>query len=97
MPNTYDKGDLVRITGTWTNAASAAVDPDVIKASHLDPSGNQTDLTINTGITKDSTGVYYFDLGLDEAGTWMYRFYGESSGGTEQGAEENYIHVESNF
>ena len=92
MANTYDIKDLVRVQGTFTDADDAAFDPDVITCKYLDPSGNETE---NTSPTKSATGVYYVDIPIDEAGTWYYRFEGETSGGANQGGEETYFYVSS--
>lgn len=97
MANTYQVGDLVRITGTWTDADDVATDPSTVKAEYTDPTGNNTDLTVGGGITKSTTGVYYYDIDVDEAGTWYYRFYGEGGGSSAQGANESYFHAVTNF
>ncbi len=97
MANTYEVGDLVRITGTWTDSASSAVDPTTVLAEHTDPSGNNTALTVGGGITKDSTGIYYYDIDVDEAGTWIYRFYGQGGGAAAQGANESHFEAITNF
>ena len=91
MATTYDVGDLIRITGTFTDAEDAAIDPNVILASYKDPSDVEVSLTSTTGITKDSTGVYYFDMDLDEEGKWRYRIYGQASGGSGQGAASDWL------
>jgi hypothetical protein len=92
MPTTYEVGDLVRITGTWTDADDVVTDPNTVLAQHTDPSGNEVSLTTTTGITKDSTGVYYFDLDLDEEGHWPYRFYAQASGDSSaQGAASSWL------
>jgi hypothetical protein len=90
MTNEYDVGDLVRIQGTFTDAAGAAFDPDVVTAKYLDPSGNAT---TDASPTKSATGVYYTDVTIDELGTWYYRFEGTAAGGAKQGAEESNFQV----
>jgi hypothetical protein len=88
--NVYDKGDLVRCTGTFTDAIdnNAAVDPTVVNVSVRDPSGNVTTYVYNTDdeVNKSGTGIYYIDVNLDEAGRWYYRWH---STGTGQAAGEN--------
>ena len=96
MATTFDVGDLIRITGTWTDSAGDATDPNTVLASHKDPSNVEISLTSTTGITKDSTGVYYFDMDLDEEGTWKYRFYGQASGDdSAQGAAKGHLIAEA--
>jgi hypothetical protein len=96
MANEYDVGDLVRITGTFTNSAGTAVDPTVVRAQYTDPSGNTTSLLYLTdaALVKASTGVYYVDIDADESGVWLYRFYAT---GTGQGAEEGYFEVVGSY
>ena len=95
--NTYDVGDLVRITGTWTDADGVNTDPTTVKGEYTDPSGNNTAVTVGGGITKSATGVYYYDIDVDEEGTWIYRFYAESGTATGQGADESHFYAVTNF
>lgn len=92
MANSYDVGDAVRVSTStvFTNAAAAAFDPDVVRGKFKDPSGNVTTYVYGTDaeLVKDGTGDYYFDINVDEEGTWYYRIEGESSGGAYQGADE---------
>ena len=78
----YRVGDLVRITGTWTNAAGTAVDPDAVVVSYKPPSGTTTTLTygVDAEVVKDSTGVYHVDIDADETGTWGYKFQSTGTG-----------------
>ena len=76
MP-TYDKGDQVRVTATFTSNGVAA-DPtdnaDDVTVTWRKPSGG-TDATPTA--TKSTTGVYYVDLTLSEVGTHSVRFTGD--------------------
>jgi hypothetical protein len=94
MANTYDVGDLVRVTGTFTNAASVAQDPTAVLFKYKDPSGNKTTLTYNTDVSvvKSATGVYYVDVDVDEIGRWYYRWQGT---GTGQSAGESYFDAQA--
>lgn len=85
--NTYDVGDLVRCTGTFTTAAGAATDPTVVGCKVLPPGGTVTTYVYGTdaALVKDSTGVYHVDVSGTVAGYWNYRFY---STGTGQAAGE---------
>ena len=93
MANLHDVGDLVRVTGTFTDADGNAQDPTVVKCDYTDPSGNTTELVYGTDeeLVKSSTGVYYTDINADEAGLWTYRWY---STGTGQAADEGWFQVE---
>ena len=81
MANTYDIGDVIRVTGTWTDTDGTAVDPGALTFSFKDPSDNSTTYTYDTDaeLVKDATGVYYVDVTIDEEGTWFYRFASTSS------------------
>lgn len=73
-PNVYDVGDRIRVWGEFTDLAGTATDPTTIVCKHQDPSGNETTVTYPTSIVKASTGRYYLDIDIDEAGTWYYRW-----------------------
>lgn len=92
MANSYQIGDAVRVSTStvFTDASSTAFDPDVVRGKFKDPSGNVTTYVYGSDneLVKDGTGDYYFDVSVDEAGTWYYRIEGESSAGAAQGADE---------
>ena len=92
MANTYDVGDLVRVTGTFTNAAGTPVDPTRVFVEYCDPSGNVTRLEylIDAALVRDSQGVYHTDVNVDESWDWAYRWYAT---GTGQSAGEERFHV----
>ena len=69
--NKYDVGDSVRLTAVFTQNG-ANTDPTAVTAKHKDPSGNET----TPATTNPNAGHYFFDLTIDEAGTWWYRFEG---------------------
>lgn len=91
----YDIGNKIRVTGTFTNPLNndAKVDPDTVNFSACSPSGDKTHYEYGTDeeVVKSSTGVYYFDLPLDEAGNWWVRWWGLDSFDVETVAEEIYI------
>jgi hypothetical protein len=86
--NVYVKGNLVRVSASFTNEAGAALDPTVVKCVVLEP-GDVLATTYTYGtdvaVVKDSTGHYHLDIDADEAGEWRYRWY---STGTGQSASE---------
>ena len=92
MANTYDVGDKARCTCTYTDNAGTVHDPAVVSLAYKDPSGNTTTLIYGTDaeLVKSSTGVYYADIDVDEAGTWRVRCYATGSG---QSAGESYFIV----
>ena len=72
----YDNGDSVRVTANFTTEGTLA-DPTGhaagVTVTWRKPSGG-TDATPTA--TKSSTGVYYVDLTLAEAGVHTVRFHG---------------------
>lgn len=81
MANTYDVGDLIRLTATFTDANGDAVDPTTVSFSIRDPSGNLATVTYAAAdITKSGTGVYFYDLSIDEVGYWVWRAVGTGAG-----------------
>lgn len=93
----YDKGDLVRITGTFTDSAGDATDPAAVYFKFTTPAGATTSYQygVDAEIVKSSTGIYYVDVDANASGTWYYRYY---STGTGQAAEEGAFTIDrSNF
>lgn len=76
--NEYPVGNVITITGTFTDQGTPA-DPVAVRAHFIDPSGEQTDMEYggtapaDAELTKASTGVYAFDMLLDQYGKWYYR------------------------
>lgn len=96
-PNEYDKGDLVRCTGTFTNAAGTATDPATVNFKMASPSGTVTTYVYLTDaqLVKDSTGVYHVDVDGSVEGTWHFRFYATGSG--QAASEGTFIVHKSHF
>jgi len=92
MTTYYDKGDLVRVTGTFTDSDGTAQDPTAVLCQYKNPSGTTTSLTYGTDaeLVKSATGVYYVDINANAVGEWWYRFY---STGTGQAADEGSFYV----
>lgn len=85
MANTYDMGEKVKITGTFTLNGEPA-DPATVRIYYKDPSGTIVTKTygVDPEIAKESSGVYSFSISLDEAGSWYYRM---DDGGNNVAAE----------
>lgn len=92
-PNSYDLGDLVRISGVFKDAAGEAIDPTSVSFRLRDPAGTVTTYVYGVAaeLVKDSTGNYHIDVGASASGTWRYRW---QSTGTGQAAEEGAFVVE---
>lgn len=89
---TYDIGNKIRLTGTFTDPLNddAAVDLACVYCTVVNPAGvhNEYQYGVGTEITKGSTGVYYIDQPLIVAGDWFVRWWGKDSNGKESAAEE---------
>ena len=93
MATTYDIGDLIRVTGTFKNASSAAADPTKVYLDVQSPDGAIGLSTYSAGttdITKSAVGVYYKDLPCTGQGLYEYRWH---STGTVHTAQEGYFNV----
>jgi hypothetical protein len=93
--NTYDVGDLVKVSVLFTDVNDEPADPATVSLAFSDPSGNS--LTYDYGsdpeVVKNSTGSYYVELSIDEAGDWFYRWYSTGAG---QGSEQSQFAVKPN-
>jgi len=82
MPSTYDIGDLVRVTGTFTDTGGTVGDPTTVNFLYDTPtsttpvSASRTSTATGevNGITKLSTGVYYYDVPTTGRGLYETRF-----------------------
>lgn len=75
--NSYQQGQRVRVTGTFT-LNSVATDPTAITFAWRNPAGTLTTLTYGTdaALVRSSAGVYYVDLSTATSGVYTYRFRG---------------------
>lgn len=90
----YDIGDLVRVTGAFTNHSDGtALNPTAVLFKYKNPvTGTITTLVYGTdaAIVRDSTGNYHVDVDASVPGRWYFRFYAT---GTGQSADEDYFDV----
>lgn len=86
--NTYDVDTNIVLSTQFTNASGNPVDPDDVYLFILLPDGcTQRSYTLSNGqITRASIGSYYFELTLDIAGRWRYRWRG--TGNAEVASED---------
>lgn len=76
MANTYDVGQRVRLTCTFT-VSDVATDPTTITLEVEPPGDSVSTYTYAASqITRSAQGVYYKDLDLDEEGIWNYTWTG---------------------
>lgn len=78
MANTYDIGDVVRLTANFKQANS--IDPDTVTAKVKLPNGSTTTYTYPATISKDSTGNYHVDIAAAASGTHRYRWFSTGFG-----------------
>ena len=82
MPSTYDIGDIVTITGTFTDTGGVVGDPTTVHFLYDTPSSTAPSTATRTststgavgGITKASTGVYKFPITTTGHGLYETRF-----------------------
>ena len=85
----YDVGDVVRVgnysgaslSEPFENIVGAATDPTAVSLTVERPDATVLvygwPLAGDDGtLTKESTGRFYFDVGLDQPGMWRYRLVG---------------------
>ena len=91
---TYDVGDRVRVTATFTDEITGApMDPSVITLTIRPPRlpsilhqyGNPS-----SAIVRQALGVYYIDQDITVHGSWYYRWSGS---GALVAAEESHFFV----
>ena len=90
--STYDIGDQVRATGTFTDIDGIAADPTTITFTYRIDEGTPVALVYGTdlAVKRSGTGVYYVDLTIATAGTYFMRWAGT---GTTIAAGEDYFEV----
>lgn len=84
----YTKGDLIRITATFTDSAGTLLDPTAVYFQYKNPAGTITSETYSPSsgnIIRDSIGVFHLDINANVHGIWYYRVY---STGVGQAADE---------
>ena len=84
--NVYDVGDVVRVSGAFTDADDVAADPSGVQFAYEGPDGVAETLVYGTDaeLVKASTGNYYVDLTPTTAGDWHYRWIGTGTGAGAQ-------------
>lgn len=74
-PKEFDEGQVVRLQAKFYNSTDVLADPSAIRFYAKHSSGsNAVDTT--SGWTRESTGIYYYDLALVKEGRWYYRWEG---------------------
>ena len=98
MGTTYDIGDVVRVTGTFTDTGSALGDPTTVNFLVDTPTSTAPTTATRTststgdvgGIYRYSTGVYYYDVTTTGRGLYETRF---TSTGTLAASGESWFSI----
>lgn len=89
-----DVGDVVTLTGTFTESPSSTTkhDPTTVSFSIKEPDGTTTTYVYGTDseVLKSAVGVYVVDWPATQEGLHRYRWF---STGTGQAAEESFFDV----
>lgn len=90
MAETYDIGDEVRLTASFTQS-DVAVDPSTVSLTVQLPDGTSTTYTYaGSTITRSSAGHYMKDVTPSQAGIHRYRWTSTSNGAA---SEEGWFEV----
>ncbi len=81
----YDIGDLVRLSASFASAASVLTDPSGVWLTVKAPTGSSLYVGVSASLIKSSTGIYYSDYSVAEAGQHYYVWSGS---GTIQSVQE---------
>lgn len=82
--NTYDIGDVARLTASFSQGGGA-VDPGAVAFKVLEPGGAVASVT---PVVKDAVGEYHADYVIAAAGVHVYR--GEGTGANAAAAENRF-------
>lgn len=78
--NSYDIGDLVRVSVAFTNSGGTAVDPSSVVLKYVAPGGTAIMRTYGVvgEVEKDATGQYHYDIDTTggNPGEWWYKWSG---------------------
>lgn len=87
MTTLYDVGDERRLAAAFTDLAGDAADPSTVRFTIEEPDGTVTEYVYGTDaeLVKASTGNYYVDWPIAQAGYHSWRMAGT---GTAAAAEE---------
>ncbi len=89
--NTYQRGDLVRISGEFRDLLGVLIDPSTVTLKVEKPAGTITTYTYPATVIRDALGKYHVDVNIDATKGWRYRW---ETTGTGQAAEEGQFIVE---
>jgi len=78
----YELDQVVTLRARFQKISGGLVDPQTVVLRVKTPAGAITDYTYGTDVAleKEATGTYKFDLTLDRAGQWLYRWKSTGQG-----------------
>jgi len=90
MANTYDVGDSVRISGSFT-VLNVATDPTAVLMKVKKPGATESTVYDygQAQVVKDSTGKFHVDIIIDRSGRWYYRW--EGTGACYAASEDSFM------
>lgn len=88
--NNYQLDSEVELSGTFTSVEDGSLlDPTEITLFVKSPNGIVNSYT--TGIQRVSMGIYTYDIVVDQAGPWIYKWQGK--GNVEVTTSDTYFQV----
>lgn len=90
----FDVGDMVLLTGTFTDLNEIPADPNTVTLKVRDPQGNITEYA-EVDMAHPETGTWSYELLLTRGGEWTYRFAG--TGGLVAAGEKTILVRRSAF
>lgn len=85
--NVYQKGDLVRVSATFTDVNDSLIDPDTVVINITSPDGVTTSVDYASSpsvLIRESTGSYYYQADADQVGDWHYTWVSTGIGQATQ-------------
>ena len=80
MANSYDRGDLTRLSVTFTDPLDGdmPINPTTVTCQVRAPDGTVTTYTYgeDAEVVQDGAGKYHLDLLITASGAWHYRWAG---------------------
>jgi hypothetical protein len=93
VANTYDRGDTIRVTGTFVASGVGQFDPASVFMLLRNPLGSVATYAYSASVVKAATGAYYVDVVpscLPPNGAWTYRWEGRPDSSAAAG-EDSFI------
>lgn len=96
--NTHDLGDLVFVTGTFTDPNDGSpLDPTTVAINITTPAGVETSYVFGTDVEVEnpSVGIYIINVDANEIGVWTYEWVSTGTGQASEHASFEVIGVVS--